>query len=133
MPVKCKKCGADIPDDAAFCPSCGSPKPQPQQAAPMQAQPQKSGDGGMKNFIETVFSMKLIVLGLFIALLIAWITRLVGLFVIGITNPMNAVSITFMAGAGVILLFGGMLNSKHNKYLRLGMIISGALFLAMNI
>jgi hypothetical protein len=135
MTVKCSKCGADIPENAAFCPSCGAPKPSqpaPQpKPTPMNTQPQKTSSGGMNNFIKTAFSMKLIALGLFIALLIAWITRVVGQF--AYPGSMGVVSLTFMSGAGVILLFGGMLNPNHNKYLRLGMTISGALFLAMNI
>ena len=152
MPVKCKKCGADIPDTAVFCPGCGAAKPQEKQKpqpAPISTppqpvvtpppqtkppKPQKTGPSGMQGFIDFAFSIKMMVLGLFIAILIAWIARIVNQFVGGIVNNvMNILNFTFMTGAGVLLLFGGLLNSKMDKLLRVGFIIAGALIIAWNL
>ena len=71
---KCGKCGANIPEGAGFCPACGAPKEAAQPAAPA---PAKSGSPNYQGFIDTIFSRMFITIGLFIAVLVAWILRLV--------------------------------------------------------
>ena len=156
MTVKCIKCGADTPDNASFCPSCGAPKqveqpdvfqnqepvdqPAPQQTyvAPPPPVPKTKKPAGedIKKLIDTLFTKKMIIIIFFIAVLVAWITRIINQFVYAgstASNALNIVNFTFMAGIGAILFSGGLLNTKFDKYLRLGLIIAGALFLVQNL
>ena len=147
MADRCSKCGADLSKDAAFCPLCGAPKEaEPVQPAPVQPQPVvqtrpvappkpvKTGPGGMDGFIDFALSLKMMLIGLFIAVLIAWITRLVGLFVFGNAGTaMTIINFTFMAGAGGLLLVGGLLNNKLNIYVRAALMVTGGLLLAINL
>ena len=143
MADKCSKCGADLSKDAAFCPLCGAskeaepvqPQPvvQPRPVAP-PPKPVKTGPGGMDGFIDFVFSLKMMVLGLFIAVLVAWITRLVGLFVFGTAGTaMTIINFTFMAGAGGLLLVGGLLNNKLNVYVRAALMVTGGVLLSIHL
>jgi len=148
MVDKCVKCGADLSKDAAFCPLCGEPKaakpvqpepvaqPEPVQPQPVAPPPKpvKTGPGGIEGFIDFALSLKMILIGLFIAVLIAWITRLVGLFVFGTAGTaMTIVNFTFMAGAGGLLLVGGLLNKKLNVYVRAALIVTGGVILSLNL
>ena len=153
MPVKCNKCGADIPDNAAFCPGCGAPKsaeqPTPEPATESQPiaapppapapkpvrQPVSSG-AGFEGMIETFLSAKMILLGFFIGILVAWIARIVNQFIYSgdmAYQALNIVNFTFMAGVGGLLLCGGFLNNKLDKYIRVGLIVAGGLILAANL
>jgi len=84
---KCLKCGADVPDVAEFCPSCGAPKGakavtqpaaqpvqpvQPQQPVYQQQMMVKQGDP-LKNLAKTVFSTKMMVIFIMIGLLLIFI------------------------------------------------------------
>jgi hypothetical protein len=145
--VKCSKCGADIPDAAAFCPGCGTPKsaeqpaPQATQAQTSQPsaqpapQPRKSEGSGLQGLIDTLFSKLMIILGLFIGILVAWICRVIAQFVTwGIGNQvLNLLNFTFMAGVGLLLLGGGLFNKNFDKYIRVGLIVAGGLILAANL
>lgn len=141
MATKCTNCGASIPGSAGFCPSCGAPRAVEQpaaQAQPMQTAPQpiKSAQSGVQGFIDFSLSLKIMLIGIFIALLIAWITKTVNVFLIAGTNAYNAlriVNFTFMAGAGGLLLLGGLLNDKFNIYLRAALMVTGGVFLALNL
>jgi hypothetical protein len=146
--VKCDKCGAEIPDGASFCPGCGAPqpekKPAPAQTSPPQQtyyQPppsRRSGVSGINGIIGTFFSKQMIIIGLFIGVLIAWITKVAGdimnfpLYTLEY-SIVNIVNYTFMAGVGFLLLGGGFLNCKLSKYIRIGLIVAGGLILAYNI
>ena len=129
--VKCSKCGADIPDEAGFCPGCGAPK-QDQQPAPqpMQPAPKKSG-GGVKGFIYTISSPMMLTIGLFIGILVAWIVRIVGQFVNH--AALTVVNLTFLTGVGGFLLFTGLLNDKYSSYIRVGLIVAGGVILSTNL
>lgn len=104
---RCLKCGANIPDGADFCPSCGAPRgakavaqqppaqqppAQPQQPAfqqqPVQSQQpiyqqqpmyQKPVKSGdpLKNLVKTLFSTKMMVVFIMIGLLLVF----VGMFI----------------------------------------------------
>jgi len=147
---KCPKCGANIPDAADFCPGCGAPKaaaqpvqPRPTPVAQPSQQPVKSG-AGMHGFIETVFSKMFLTIGVGVCLLIAWICKLIMQFIdqfeISRTTGMATqttgytalyvLNFTFLAGAGIILLFAGILYMKYKLHVRLGLIIAGAFLLA---
>jgi len=149
--VKCSKCGGIIPDGALFCPACGAPVPKaveqpapaPVQTAPPQQPttqsayaPKKSRTAGAQNLIDSLTSKTVIMLGLFIGVLIAWIAKVIGQFLdYGTTELkiMNTINFTLMAGVGLLLLCGGFFNKILNKYVRVGLIVAGALLLAYHL
>jgi len=137
MPVKCNKCGANIPDSAAFCPNCGAAKPSKQAPSPPAAQPtyQKpsaAGGPGLKGLVDTFFSKLMIMLGVGIGIFLGWISRIINQFItFGIGNSASTViGFTGLSIAGFMLLGGGFLNKKIDKSLRMGMIITGGIILA---
>jgi hypothetical protein len=75
-----------------------------------------------------LFSKMMLVIGLFIGVLIAWILRLVGQFYIH--AALNIVYLTVMAGLGGFLICGGLLNTKLNIYVRAALIVAGAALIA---
>lgn len=138
MAVKCSKCGADIPDNAAFCPSCGAQKPQnvqPSQPAPQPPtnrppqQTYSSGGGqsksGLEGFVKTIFSKMFIMLGVCIGVLIAWIGSIINLFAGQYANVGSFLSGFGFLGAGLMMFGGGFLNHKIDKYIRLGLVLIG--------
>jgi len=142
MVSKCEKCGADIPDTATFCPSCGAPKgmnqPQPQPAQQYQSKPMGNmSQGSMEDLAKTLFSRKMLILGLFIGVLLLVISS----FMINFTEPnvwddmhmqhFGTVlrSISYY-GMGLLLICVGLINDTFNKFYRLGMIIAGGFILA---
>ena len=134
---KCVKCGANIPEGAGFCPACGAPKAA--EAAPAPAAPQpvaqpapvRSGGSGFSGFIKTIFSEMMLVIGFFIAILVAWILRLIGFFYAHIA--INIMYLTVMAGLGGFLLCAGFLNKRFNVYVRAALIVSGAAIIATHL
>ena len=134
--VKCEKCGADIPDGAAFCPGCGAPRPVQLQAPPApqptyQPKPVKQSSGaGMKGFADTIFSRMMIMLGVSIALLLAWIGKILTIFTSGTVYQVgNILTFTGLTGIGFILFGGAFLNTKLNNYIRLGMIVAAGILI----
>jgi len=149
--VKCEKCGAEIPQGASFCPGCGAPR-EPEAPAPVPTPtpppapqqtyypppPKRSGGSGIKGIVDTFLTKQMIMLGFFFGVLISWIAKIVGDVFSFDTNSLlygivNIVNYTFMAGVGFLLLSGGFLNIKLSKYIRVGLIVAGALILAANI
>lgn len=159
--VKCDKCGGIIPDGASFCPGCGNPKapeppapqpptpepkPQPQQTTPpppapamqpVYKPPKKSGMSGIKGIIDAFTTKTMIVLGLLIGVLVAWIARIVNDLFLRIgsfeSDLFSIINYTFMTGVGLVLLLGGFFNKIINKYVRVGLIVAGALIIAANL
>ena len=154
MANKCSKCGADLSADAVFCPLCGAskaakPAQQPVQAQPAPVapplQPVRSG-GGAQGFIEAIFSRMILTIGVGICFLIAWIVKLVMQFIdqFEVTafgqatqttafTAMYVLNFTFMAAAGLLLFGAGFLYQKYNTYIRVGLIVAGAIILATSI
>ena len=137
--INCKKCGAKLPEGAKFCLSCGSkieekkkpePKPQPQTPPPSTPTPISQPRAPMGNMFETLFSKTLILAGVLLGLLLAWIGSIVswwsfqGGSIIG--------SFGFFA-LSVFLFGGGLTNSLIDKNIRLGMLISGAITVSMGL
>ena len=128
--IKCTSCGADIPDKAAFCPACGAPKqekePEPKQTqAPVQ-QPSKS----IPELMESIFTETNIFLLIPLGVLIACIGGLINFY--GGFNYSTAGIIVNILGVlfiGMSLLMGGILIKKYDKFIRLGMILGGAIML----
>ena len=142
MVTKCSKCGANIPDNAGFCPACGKPK----GATSQQMQPMAQSPGaGLRGIADIVFSKFIIMLGICICLLLIWIGALItsivgGTVTIGgtavvaatgwgttVNSIMNSIG---FAGMGFLLLGGGMLNNKFDSIVRTGMLVAGGFLLA---
>lgn len=147
---KCVKCGADIPDAAAFCPACGAPKAgeqkiaQPAQPQTMQPipQPRPSGASSLQGIVDFAFSKFIIMLGICIGALLAWIGTVLSAFWgttvtaggITVSTGSGATANTIMdsigfGGIAVLLVGGGLFNKKIDQYIRAGMIVAGGLIL----
>lgn len=136
---KCVKCGADIPKGATFCPACGAPKaadkpaspPQPVAPAPAPApQPVQKAPSSIPDMMNSIFTETNIYVMMFLGILLAAIGGIILLFTFGtvaqIGGVLNSLGFVFIS---VFLLFGGLVNKSYDKYIRVGMIISGALSL----
>ncbi len=161
MAVKrCLKCGAEIPEEAQFCPSCGAPKgteaireeamqpssqPQPQQTPPppqqqmyQYQQPQKSGDP-LQDLAKTLFSRKMLIIAISLGLLFVFIGGTITTFTNDPTEPWedrivsragSTIQSLGIIGVSMMLISGGLVNTKFDKYTRFGMILGGAIILA---
>ena len=134
--VKCSKCGADIPDKAAFCPACGEPKAEVQQPQPAQPQPVRMATGSMsrnssplEGLFYMVFSKTAIIFAIAIGILFAWIGVLIMIFASGSTNIAMFLSSMGFAAMGLFLLCGGIWNRKINAYTRIAMVLAGGFFI----
>ena len=134
---KCGNCGADIPKGATFCPGCGAPKvaekpappSQPAQAAPTPKPVQKA-PSSIPDMMDSIFTETNIYIMIFLGILFAAIGGIILIFTFGtvaqIGGVLNSLGFVFIS---VFLLFGGLVNKSYDKYIRVGMIISGALSL----
>lgn len=156
MAVKrCLKCGAEITEDAQFCPSCGAPKgtdaireeamepaatPQPGQQNPPPAyqqppqyqQPMKPQTplsmqkvSPLAGIFDMAFSKTGIIMGVAIGVLLAWIGVLIGVFSTRNIDVAMFMSATGFAIIGFQLAAGGLWNKKIIQYARLGMVLIG--------
>jgi len=133
MADKCSKCGADLSKDAAFCPLCGAskeaepvqPQPiaQPRSVAP-PPRPINAGPSGLQGLADVIFSKLVIMLAVSIGVLLAWIGAILVAFT-SYTNVGSFLGTTGFTGMGLILVGGGFLNNKLDRYVRLGMIVIG--------
>jgi len=154
---KCLKCGTKIPKEARFCPSCGAvkgietPQPvqsQPVQPQPVQPQPMQSPSQPLYETLGPLFSKNLIIMGVLLGILLAWIGSIIGIFAVG-TVTIGAMTVNAggdaLTNAGLVLkslgfvfigLFltgGGIINKDIDKSVRLGMIVGGAITIAMGL
>ena len=131
---KCVNCGVNIPASAAFCPNCGAQKAAqtaPQQMATAPApQPGFGGPSSIIGMLDTVFSKIIIFVMILLGLLLACIGGILVAFTSGGVLKAGAIlnSIGFVF-IGTFLLMGGLVNREFDNYVRLGMVISGALML----
>jgi hypothetical protein len=139
MAVKCSKCGADIPDKAAFCPACGAPKGEAQTTSqPVQRTPtpvtssaMATTSSPMEGFLNIVFSKTAIIIGIGIGILFGWIGVIIMIFAQESSDIAMLLSSMGFAGMGFMLLCGGIWNKKINGYARLAMVLIGG-FLIVN-
>jgi len=147
---KCLKCGTKIPKEARFCPSCGAVKgietpqpvqsqpvqPQPVQPQPVQPQPMQSPSRPMHETLGPLFSKNLIIMGTLLGILLAWIGTIIATFA-GIDLSLARASLILnnlgFVFIGLFLTGGGIINKDIDKYVRLGMIVGGAITLGMGI
>lgn len=139
--VKCNKCGADIPDKAGFCPSCGAPKAvaqtvvQPAQPQPVvqRASAVSKNASPMEGLFHMVFSKTAIILGIGIGILLLWISVVIAIFASGSSDIAFLLSSMGFAAMGFLLLGGGIWNNKINVYARLAMVLIGGFFIVNGI
>lgn len=131
---KCVNCGANIPASASFCPNCGAPKaaqpaPQPIMTTPAP-RPAFGGPSPLLGLLDTIFSKLLIFVMILLGLLLACIGAILIVFTTGGVRTagiiLNSLGFIFI---GTFLLMGGLVNKEFDNYIRLGMVISGALML----
>ena len=133
--LKCANCGAIIPDKATFCPGCGAPKvekqPEPIHQAPVsQSQPSKS----IIELINSIFTETNMFIMIPLGVLIACIGGLINLY-----GSFSVSRIGFIVNVfgclliGLSLLMGGITLKKYEKFVRLGMILGGAIMLTWTI
>jgi hypothetical protein len=106
------------------------------QPATVQSKQIRSGQGGLQELMTFLFSLKIMVILLVISLIVAWITKIINQYQTSYSSGFTAVNIvnfTFMAGIGGLLFLGGLLNNKINIYLRTALMITGAIFLVLNL
>jgi len=78
--------------------------------------------------VDVIFSRLVIMLAVGIGVLLAWIGAVLVTFS-GFITAGSFLATTGLTGMGLILLCGGFLNNKLDKYIRLGMIVIGGYIL----
>ncbi len=134
--IKCIKCGANIPNNAAFCPACGAPKAeaqqmsQPVQSQPMQYKSMNKTVSPLEGIFNMFFSKTAIIIGIVLGILFAWIGVIIMIFASGSTDVGLLLSSMGFAAIGLFILCGGIWNRKINAYARLAMVLIGGYLLA---
>lgn len=131
--IKCVKCGANIPEGAAFCPSCGAPieekKPESQAPAPVQ-KPQQQVSKSIPEMVNSIFTETNMFIMVPLGILIAGIGGLIYIFggynVYRIGLVVNVIGCLFI---GMFLLMGGITIKNYEKFVRLGMIVGGIIMI----
>ena len=127
---KCGKCGADIPQGASFCPSCGAPKAAEQQKYQPIYHPTEMGITGL---FDMIFSRTTIIIGIAIGMLLAWISLLIVIFASGSSNIAFVLNSIGFVGIGLLLVGGGIFNNNIDKYVRLAMVLIGGYIILMTL
>ena len=132
--VKCSKCGANIPDEAGFCPSCGTSKSgeqRTQQPVYRPVKASKSNDASpLEDIFNMVFSKTAIILVIALGILFAWIGTVIIIFATGSADIATLLSSMGFAAMGLFLTGGGLWNSKIDKFVRLAMVLIGIYLVA---
>jgi len=145
--IKCNNCGANIPAGAAFCPGCGTPKPQapaaPQQAAPapvyaaqpVQTQQPPRASHSIGGIFDTLFSKTFVCIFVLLGILLAWIGGIIYIFaddlnILRAGIILNSLGFLFV---GVSTLMGGITNKNFDKNVRLGLIVGGSVIIVLSL
>ena len=133
--IKCAKCGAEMPENATFCPACGAPKeekketPKKESAAAPKSEPNISRSP--QEMINSFFTEKNMFIMIPLGVLIACIGGLVYLFSGSITGLRAGLIINIFGCLliGMFLLMCGITIKSYDKFVRLGMIVGGVILL----
>ena len=133
---KCSKCGANIPGGATFCPSCGAPKageqpaPQPVQSQPVPVAPSQPMGSSLQGLANTMFSTFMIVLGICIGTLLAFISLIIITYGGGGGAQAGFIlNLLAFGGMSILMIGGGLLNYKLHPYVRAALIAAGGVVL----
>jgi len=127
---KCVKCGANLPPGAAFCPSCGTPKAEEQPITPVY---HGSTGAGLNSLFDIIFSKTVIIIGIAIGILLAWISLLIMVFASGSANVAIVLNSIGFIGIGLLLVGGGIFNNNIDKHVRLAMVLIGGYIILMSL
>lgn len=142
--IKCMKCGANIPEGASFCPNCGAPKaeekPAPQQEQQQTASaptpiPEPKAQKSIPELIDSIFSETNMFVMIFLGILIACIGGLIFTFG-GSSNTIQIGTVINVFGClmiGLFLLIGGISIKSYEKFVKLGMILGGAIMITWSL
>ena len=129
---KCNKCGVNVPPGAAYCPACGAPKAEEQQK--YQPVYQRSPAGiGFTGLFDIIFSKTVIIIGIAIGMLLAWISLLIVVFASGSSNIAIVLNSIGFVAIGFLLVGGGIFNNNIEKYVRLAMVLIGGYIILMSL
>ena len=132
--VKCSKCGADIPDEAGFCPACGTKKSGEQKVQQPIYRSLKASNpknvSPLEGIFDMIFSKTAIILVIALGILFAWIGTVIIIFASGSANIASLLSSMGFAAMGLFLAAGGIWNSKIDKFVRLAMVLIGIYLVA---
>jgi len=135
--VKCSKCGANISDDAEFCPACGAKKSgeqraqQPVYRSMMASNPKNVSP--LEGIFNMLFSKTAIILVVALGILFAWIGTIIIIFASGSADIASLISSMGFAAMGLFLTAGGIWNSKIDKFVRLAMVLIGIFLVAQSL
>jgi len=132
--VKCSKCGANIQDEAEFCPACGTKKSGEQRTQhpvyrSMNASNPKNVSP-LKDIFDMIFSKTAIILVIALGILFAWIGTVIIIFASGSADIATLISSMGFSAMGLFLTGGGIWNSKIDKFVRLAMVLIGIYLVA---
>ena len=135
--VKCSKCGANIPDEAGFCPACGAARPGEQRAQQPVYRSTKAYNqknvSPLEGIFDMVFSKTAIILVIALGILFAWIGTVIMIFASGSADIATLISSMGFAAMGLFLAAGGIWNSKIDKFVRLAMVLIGIYLVAQSL
>jgi hypothetical protein len=129
---KCSRCGAILPQGAAFCPSCGAPKAEEQQKYQPMYQPSPARIG-LTGFFDIIFSKTIIIIGIAIGILLAWISLLIVVFASGSSNIAIVLNSIGFIAIGILLIGGGIFNNNIDKHVRLAMVLIGGYIILVSL
>jgi ribosomal protein L40E len=129
----CIKCNAELPSGAKFCPNCAEPvtAEKKQTTSKQKTQIPISVHG----LLELLFSKNIIIAGIILGILFAWIGIIILTFSTD-TTGFRAASIINSLGLASLSLFligGGIANKMIDRYIRIVMIISGSFLLGSSL
>jgi hypothetical protein len=135
--AKCIKCGADIPDEAEFCPACGEKKSGEQRAQQhvyrsMNASNPKNVSP-LEGIFDMIFSKTAIILVIALGILFAWIGTVIIIFASSSVDIASLISSMGFAAMGLFLTAGGIWNSKIDKFVRLAMVLIGVFLVVQSL
>ena len=132
--VKCSKCGANVPDEAEFCPACGTKNPGELRAQQPVYKSMKTSNpknvSPLEDIFNMLFSKTVIILVIALGILFAWIGTVIIIFASGSADIATLISSMGFAALGLFLTGGGIWNSKIDKFVRLAMVLIGIYLIA---
>ncbi len=133
MTMYCPECGADIEEDMQFCPECGGALAG-EATANDGASSEHPVTGPSTNVdISSLFSKKMMTLAVGVGLLVVFLGAVV-CNVAGGSGVLKAGLVLYNLGGLVLggtLFLGSLVNEELDRYLRVGLLVAGALVVGL--